>query len=536
MCTLSWQYQADGLHLVFNRDEQVTRPIALLPQTVTERGIAAMMPIDPQGGGTWLAVNERGQVWCLLNDYASLKSKPAAGGRSRGLLVKQLAHCANRQQQDAIMQQDKLQGYAPFNLLLFANWQEPEQWHWDGQQLKQYFAVCSPVSSSGRWPRLIPALRRWYWRAKVSPATTAAQLLEIQRTAKPINSFIGIAMQRASTQTVSTSYVHLHAQGASLKYWAGHPRQQSQQATCEVALSWSQTCPPRYSGFQPLALPAVLAKTLPQVAAKLPIWQMRCLQHCLAERQLNQALRQLSQQPDQHFCDGALQYLGVIPQVIACRWPAAHSRPVFVCNHPTGGLDGLLLIALLQKRYPDLQVIANNVLQVVAPLASFILPVPVFAKPAAAIPQLTTAFASNCPLLIFPAGRTGRRNAQQQIDDGIWAKLAVTLSLRAQRTLTLLHIDSHNSRLFYAIATLRNALHITTNLEMFLLSREMLKPAVKQPRIFVDIPMHPIELEALADSDWQRAQRLKQRGMQLPVIYKEQQDAAGYTSCSRRTR
>ena len=74
---------------------------------------------------------------------------------------------------------------------------------------------------------------------------------------------------------------------------------------------------------------------------------------------------------------------------------------------------------------------------------------------------------------------------------------------------------------------------IKANLEMLLLSRELLKPAVKHPKIFVDVPMHPVELDALADTDRQRAQRLKRRGMQLPVLYKEQQDAAGYTSCSR---
>ncbi|GHG60742.1 hypothetical protein GCM10010919_04420 [Alishewanella longhuensis] len=536
MCTLSWQYQADGLHLLFNRDEQLTRPIALMPEVVTDNGVTAIMPIDPQGSGTWLAVNERGQVWCLLNDYAAATSTIAVSAISRGLLVKQLAHCRNRQQQDALLQQDKLQGYAPFNLLLFTNLQEPEQWYWDGQQLKQYFAVRSPVSSSGRWPKLIPALRRWYWRIKVSDSTTAEQLLHLQRTAKPLNSFMGIAMQRATTQTVSTSYLHLHRHGVTFKYWDGHPREQGKQANSETALSWSQPCESSYSGFQPLLLPAVLAKTLPQVAAKLPRWQMRCVQHCLAERRLNSALQQLSLLPDQHFCDGALQYLGITPQVIACRWPAAQSRPVFICNHPTGGLDGLLLIALLQKRYPDLQVIANNVLLAVAPLAPFLVPVPVFAKSATAIPLLVEAFASEQPLLIFPAGRTGRLNAQQQVDDGVWARLAVSLSRRSQRALTLLHIDSRNSRLFYALAALRKWLRIDVNLEMLLLSREMLNPAIKQPKIFVDIPMHQIELEALADTDWQRAQRLKQRGMQLPAIYKEQQDAAGYTSCGRSTR
>ncbi len=533
MCTLSWQYRADGLHLLFNRDEQIQRPAALLPERYQENGVTALMPLDPVAGGSWLAVNELGQVWCLLNDYAKGGRVATAGLSSRGMLIKALAHMSARQQQDTLLQVDKLQAYAPFKLVLFQQLQEPIVWHWNGRSLTQHLAVRSPISSSSKLPRGIPAIRRWYWRAKVKDITTAAELLTLQRSSKPVNAFCGLAMQRSTSQTVSTSYLHCDAKGVNFRYWHGHPNTQQVQPDTSLQLAWASALHLQHSGYQPIDLPQLVKSAVPAFAARLRPWQWYGLQHCLAQRQLNQALQQLSAQPDQRFCDSALQYLRVEPQLVACRWPSAESRPVFVANHPTGGLDGLMLIALLQKRYPNLQVVANDLLQAIVPLQANILPVSVFAKPAAAVPQLTAAFASGQPLLIFPAGRTARFNAQHQLDDGVWAKLAITLCRREQRSLTLIHIDSRNSRLFYALAALRLWFGIKTNLEMLLLSREMLKPAVKHPKIFVDVPMHPVELDALADTDRQRAQRLKRRGMQLPILYKEQQDAAGYTSCGR---
>ncbi|MCC5853520.1 MAG: hypothetical protein JJU30_11820, partial [Alkalimonas sp.] len=69
---------------------------------------------------------------------------------------------------------------------------------------------------------------------------------------------------------------------------------------------------------------------------------------------------------------------------------------------------------------------------------------------------------------------------------------------------------------------------------MLLLVREMITPANRRPRLYVDIPMHAVELDALADNDQQRIAWLKRRCYQLPTIYQEVPDAAVKPSCSRR--
>jgi hypothetical protein len=533
MCTLSWWYQDQRMHIIFNRDEQKSRARAQLPARISQQGLDAIMPIDPAGGGSWVAANNHRQVFCLLNDYAAAYLPNAAIRRSRGLLLRDLALCADWQALDRLLQPEALRCYAPFRLLLFVALQEPLLWHWDGSTLHQQLAVRSPISSSSAWPRLIPKLRAWHWQRAMarSPSFTTQQ--QLHRQAKPFCAFSGIAMQRAQVQTVSITQLVISADSISMQYCDGHPSTHQQQAIQSLSLPLQQPFAAAAGFRSQLDVTALLNRYSPELASQLTAWQSTLLRWLLAEKTFNRALAPLNQLPAERFCDTALQCLQLTPEIIACRWPAAASRPVFVCNHPTGGIDGLLLLSVLQKRYPDIQVLANEVLTEVQQLAGCIVPIPVFARPKDALAAVQAAFAGDAPILIFPAGRTARKTAEGQLDDGAWAKLTVTLARREQRSLTVLHLQSHNSRWFYALVWLRHKFNITANLEMLLLVREMLNPAKRKPRLYVDIPMHAIELEALADNDRQRMAWLKRRCYQLPTIYQEQPNAAVKSSCRR---
>ncbi|MCH8536999.1 MAG: NRDE family protein [Alkalimonas sp.] len=534
MCTLSWQYHDRQLKLVFNRDEQRARAAAQPPELYQQDGVQAMMPLDPAGGGSWLAANEDGFVVCLLNDYTS-SFQPAEDERqSRGLLVRQLAHCRSWLELDSWLQPELMQRYAPFKLLIFYQQQEPLLWHWNGNHLQQSLAVRSPVSSSSAMPRLIPRLRERRIQRLMSAPIDASTHLALHRQAKPLHRFFGIAMQREKVQTVSITMVNWQSNHIEMTYWGGHPARH--QATTDRRLTLPLVSTPEQGadGFATrLDVRDLMQRFSPAVSRRLTGWQWSLLRWLLAEKPLNQGLQWLNQQPAERFCDIALQRLGLQPHVVACRWPASATRPVFVCNHPTGGIDGLVLISILKKRYPDLKVIANEVLSEVQQLADCIVPVSVFGNVRASLPRVQAAFASDAPLLIFPAGRTARAEPKLGLDDGPWAKLAVTLARREQRSMTVLHLQSRNSWGFYLLARLRRWLGISTNLEMLLLVREMLKPAMKQPRLYVDVPMHPLELTALADTDRQRISWLKRRCYQLPRVYQEEPNATVKPSCSR---
>ena len=534
MCTLSWWYHDNRMHILFNRDERKARAPARWPEHYQQSGVEAIMPLDPEGEGSWVAANALGQVFCLLNDYTSAVEDPTTALQSRGKLVRSLAHSKTWAFIDAMLQPEQLRCYAPFRLVIFTGLQEPLLWHWNGSELRQQSSPSSPLSSSSALPRLIPALRARYWRRKMSQAASLQTQRQLHQQARPWHAFSGIAMQRQQVETVSVTQVDISTDSITMHYWDGHPSQHAESPDKTIQLSLSDAAPAADNFSTQLQVQSLLQRYNPALSNRLSAWQWRLLRWLLAEQRLNRALQELNQQPAERFCDLALQRLNLTPNIVACRWPAADSRPVFVCNHPTGGIDGLLLISVLQKRYPDLLVLANEVLAEVQQLATHLVPVPVFGKPQHALPAVQQAFASDAPLLIFPAGRTARKQANGALDDGPWAKLTATLARRQQRPITVLHLHSQNSRWFYLLARLRTVFGISANLEMLLLVREMLKPATKQPRLYVDVPMQPIELNAIADHDKQRMAWLKRRSYQLPTIYQEDIDAAIKPSCSRR--
>jgi hypothetical protein len=90
MCTVSLVTTADRLRVMCNRDEQHTRPEACHPRAHATPSGFALMPTDPQAGGTWIAATSSGLVLALLNGDG-----PApAGSVSRGRLIPSLAGCA----------------------------------------------------------------------------------------------------------------------------------------------------------------------------------------------------------------------------------------------------------------------------------------------------------------------------------------------------------------------------------------------------------------------------------------------------------
>jgi hypothetical protein len=68
MCTLTIFPLGNGHHrLAFNRDEARSRSAATPPRWGCYGDREALLPIDPAGRGTWIAVNDAGLAMALLN-------------------------------------------------------------------------------------------------------------------------------------------------------------------------------------------------------------------------------------------------------------------------------------------------------------------------------------------------------------------------------------------------------------------------------------------------------------------------------------
>ncbi|QFI38670.1 NRDE family protein [Moritella marina ATCC 15381] len=151
MCTVSWLLANDGYQVFFNRDEQKGRALAHAPKYFNDLGVKYLMPVDPVGGGSWIAMNQAGLSICLLNYYQ--QKPPGKELISRGLLVKSLVSNTSLPKIRSALNKLPLQRYAAFTLLVFpshltAKTGDVYAVRWDGCELSSVTAVSPMVSSS----------------------------------------------------------------------------------------------------------------------------------------------------------------------------------------------------------------------------------------------------------------------------------------------------------------------------------------------------------------------------------------------------
>lgn len=90
--------ESPRLVVMFNRDEQRSRSPGLPPTRREIEGVPVVMPIDADGGGTWIAANAHGLVLTILNLNLAREGEapagtevPSGGWRSRGLIIPAIA-------------------------------------------------------------------------------------------------------------------------------------------------------------------------------------------------------------------------------------------------------------------------------------------------------------------------------------------------------------------------------------------------------------------------------------------------------------
>lgn len=223
MCTVSWLIEDNDYHVFFNRDEQRSRSLAIPPQVINIEQTQALMPIDPDGNGSWISTNEFGLTLCLLNYYQG--SKPQGVLTSRGLLLKNLsaystAECVNQQ-----LQKLPLNQYASFSLLAFGvdnNGQVTQQtWQWDGEQLTT-IELTSPFTSSSVKFDEVSQSRLSLAQQFPSPLTIE-KLISYHQGHSPAKGHLSVCMHREDAKSVSLSHIHVGIKETIFNYKNGSP-------------------------------------------------------------------------------------------------------------------------------------------------------------------------------------------------------------------------------------------------------------------------------------------------------------------------
>ncbi|MEM1356035.1 MAG: GNAT family N-acyltransferase [Planctomycetota bacterium] len=160
---------------------------------------------------------------------------------------------------------------------------------------------------------------------------------------------------------------------------------------------------------------------------------------------------------ERHFSDKALSALGIeldLPQVQIDRIPK-EGPVVIVSNHPFGGIEGLILCAILRRHRPDAKLLANHLLSMIPDLReSFFFVDPFETREAVrrniASTRAAMRWVSDGHLLgVFPAGEVSHLKIKQRsVIDPDWSPTVARIIQKTGAQAVPVFFDGRNSRLF----------------------------------------------------------------------------------------
>ena len=243
MCTLTWQTIENGYRVLFTRDEQRSRHQALLPEF--DQKLAAVYPVDPQGQGTWIASNQHGQTWCLLNLYSLNPQSPSSTQmsdskpRSRGqIILEALAHFAVTKHPIDKLISDWLQAlclaekFTPFTLCYFPSYNplvsyQPKYWQWNGTSLSCGY-LNNMFTSSGKLFSAVKQNRQQVF-TQIEQLDSNDRQWAFHQSHLPEKCHLSTCMHRSDAKSVSITEVVACANSVTMSYWQNSPCQANYQ-------------------------------------------------------------------------------------------------------------------------------------------------------------------------------------------------------------------------------------------------------------------------------------------------------------------
>ncbi|MGJ3243634.1 MAG: lysophospholipid acyltransferase family protein [Opitutales bacterium] len=174
---------------------------------------------------------------------------------------------------------------------------------------------------------------------------------------------------------------------------------------------------------------------------------------------------------------------------------------IVVANHPFGGIDGLILGAILARRRPDTRLMANFLLGQMPEIRQHIIPVDPFgtgdsrARNARPLREALACLKQGGLVGVFPAGEVATwRWANRQIVEKAWSSQIGALARRTGATVVPLFFEGRNSALFHLAGLIHDRLRTA------LLIRELLNKQGGHFEVRIGRPLSPKRLAACADN------------------------------------
>ena len=173
---------------------------------------------------------------------------------------------------------------------------------------------------------------------------------------------------------------------------------------------------------------------------------------------------------------------------------------ITVSNHPFGGIDGMLLVKIVEPARPDIKVLSNFVLNKIEPVSEYMLPVNPFERrkeAASSLPGIKMALEhlkQGKALGIFPAGEVSSYNEDNYgISDREWQYSAMKMIKNARVPVVPVYFQGTNSRLFHMLGLIHPTLRTVR------LPAEVFNKKHKKIRIRIGNPISVKEQDTFTD-------------------------------------
>jgi len=238
VCTLTWIALDGGYELNFNRDEKLTRATALPPRRFESGGRVWLAPTDPDGGGAWIGVNDRGLTVALLNGYRRA-DQDEREWRSRGLLTQDLLQLDSLAEFEPRLRAQRLDDVRSFTVVMVGADAKAQAATWDGAELSFEAREFGwpPYCSSSLDPTGATRARRALFDAMTRErgGVDRGLLAEFHASHAPERGPLSPCMHRADARTQSFTRILVGRERVEISYTPDSPCSSAPAVTLSAA-------------------------------------------------------------------------------------------------------------------------------------------------------------------------------------------------------------------------------------------------------------------------------------------------------------
>jgi len=220
---------------------------------------------------------------------------------------------------------------------------------------------------------------------------------------------------------------------------------------------------------------SIIGSKNPKTLKRIPRFIIRYLERIIHQDEINAFLRENPDKKNLDFVDVGIEFMELGIDYRGFENVPEEGRFVFAANHTLGGLESVVLMQIVAKKYKDFVFVVNDLLMALKPISGLFVPVnKLGGQSRDSVKKINEAYESDKQILFFPAGLVSRKK-RGKIEDPPWQKTFVSKAIETKRDIIPVYIDGRNSNFFYRLANLRKFLGIKTNIEMLYLVNEMFK-------------------------------------------------------------